>query len=253
MLAIERKRKIISLLEERNSVLVPELSKIFSVTEETVRRDLEKLEVDGFLKRTYGGAVINDSINTELPLKIREGTNIEGKQAIGIKVAEYIKDGHTIMLDSSTTALQVAKRIKDKRKITVITNSVKVVSELARARDCKVISTGGTLREKSMSFVGHLTEASIRNFNVDVAIISCKGLDTEKGITESNEMEAEVKNAMIKASDKTFLVVDYTKFNKISFIKMLIMENVDMIFTDKKLTDEWEQFIANKNVELVYC
>ena len=145
MLAIERRRKIISLLEERNSVLVPELSKIFKVTEETVRRDLEKLEGEGFLKRTYGGAVINDSINAELPLKIREVTNIEGKRAIGIKVAEYIKDGDTIMVDSSTTALQVAERIKDKRKITVITNSVKVVSELSSARDCKVISTGGTL------------------------------------------------------------------------------------------------------------
>ena len=253
MLAIERRRKIISILEERNSVLVPELSKIFSVTEETVRRDLEKLEADGFLKRTYGGAVINDSMNAELPLKVREVTNIEGKQAIGIKVAEYIKDGHTIMLDSSTTALQVAERIKDKRRITVITNSVKVVSELSNAKNCKVISTGGTLRGNAMSFVGHLTEESIRNFNVDIAIICCKGLDTEKGITESNDMEAEVKKAMLLAADKTFLVADYTKFNKVSFIKMLKLENVDMIFTDKKLTEEWEGFIANKNVELVYC
>lgn len=253
MLAIERRRKIISLLEERNSVLVPELSKIFSVTEETVRRDLEKLESDGFLKRTYGGAVINDSMNTELPLKIREVTNIEGKRAIGIKVAEYIKDGHTIILDSSTTALQVAGRIKHKRKITVITNSVEVVSELASASDCKVISTGGTLRESSMSFVGHLTEDSIKNFNVDIAIVCCKGLDKDKGITESNDMEAEVKKAMIQAADKTFLVVDYTKFNKVAFIKMLNIENIDIIFTDKKLIEEWEQFIANKNVELVYC
>ncbi|MBU3112769.1 DeoR/GlpR family DNA-binding transcription regulator [Clostridium lacusfryxellense] len=252
MLAIERKRKIISLLEERNSVLVPELSKIFSVTEETVRRDLEKLEAEGFLKRTYGGAVINDSINSELPLKIREVTNIDGKRCIGIKVAEYINDGHTIMLDSSTTALQVAERIKHKKRITVITNSVKVVSELASAKDCKVISTGGTLREKSMSFVGHLTEDSISNFNVDVSIICCKGVDIEKGITESNDVEAEVKKAMTRAADKTFLVVDYTKFNKVSFIKMLKLEDVDMIFTDRKLSQEWEQFIASKNVELVY-
>ena len=253
MLAIERRRKIISLIEETNSVLVTDLSKIFNVTEETVRRDLEKLELDGFLKRTYGGAVINDSINAELPLKIREVTNIDGKKAIGVKVAEYIKDGDTIMLDSSSTALQVAERIKDKRKITVITNSVKVVSELANAKDCKVISTGGNLQESSMSFVGHLTEKSINNFNVDIAVICCKGIDIEKGITESNDMEAEVKKAMRLAAEKTFLVVDYTKFNKISFIKMFKIENVDMIFTDKRLTEEWEQCIVNKNVELVYC
>lgn len=253
MLAIERRRKIISLLEERNSVLVPELSKIFTVTEETVRRDLEKLEIDGFLKRTYGGAVINDSINAELPIKIREATNIEGKQAIGIKVAEYIKDGDIIILDSSTTALQVAGRIKDKKKITVITNSVKVVTELANAKACKVISTGGNLRENAMSFVGHLAENSIRNFNVDIAIICCKGIDLEKEITESNDMEAEVKKAMIKSADKTFLVVDYTKFNKVSFIKMMKLENIDCLFTDRKLSEEWEKVLANKNIELVYC
>lgn len=253
MLAIERRRKIISLLEERNSVLVPELSKIFNVTEETVRRDLEKLEVEGLLKRTYGGAVINDSINSELPLKIREGTNIEGKQAIGIKVAEYIKDGDTIMLDSSTTALKVAEQIKDKKKITVITNSVNVVTELSNARDCKIISTGGNLRENAMSFVGHLTENSIRNFNVDLAVICCKGLDLQREITESNDMEAEVKKAMLKAADKTFLVVDYTKFNKVSFIKMLKFEDIDCIFTDRKLSEEWEQTLSNRNVELVYC
>ena len=252
MLAIERKRKIISLLEERNSVLVPELSKIFSVTEETVRRDLEKLEVEGFLKRTYGGAVINDRINSELPLKIREVTNISGKRSIGIKVAEYIKDGHTIMLDSSSTALQVAERIKHKKRITVITNSIKVVSELATARDCTVISTGGTLREKSMSFVGNLTEDSISNFNVDVSVICCKGIDIQKGITESNDLEAQVKKAMMQSADKTFLVADYTKFDKISFIKMFKLEDIDMIFTDKKLSPEWEQYISGQNVELIY-
>jgi len=253
MLAIERRRKIISLLEERNSVLVPELSKIFTVTEETVRRDLEKLEIEGFLKRTYGGAVINDSVNTELPIKIREATNIEGKQAIGNKVAEYIKDGDIIILDSSTTALQVAGHIKDKKKITVITNSVKVVTELANAKGCKVISTGGNLRENAMSFVGHLAENSIKNFNVDIAIICCKGIDLEKEITESNDMEAEVKKAMIKAADKTFLVVDYTKFNKVSFIKMMNLENIDCLFTDRKLSEDWEKLLANKNIELIYC
>jgi DeoR/GlpR family transcriptional regulator of sugar metabolism len=253
MLAIERRRKIISLLEERNSVLVPELSKIFNITEETVRRDLEKLEKDGFLKRTYGGAVINDSMNSELPLTIREVTNMEGKLAIGIKVSEYIKDGHTIMLDSSSTALQVAKKIRDKRNLTVITNSVKVVMELASAKDCKIISTGGNLRVNAMSFVGHMAENSVKNFNVDIAIICSKGIDMEKGISESNDMEAEVKKAMIKTADKTFLVGDFTKFNKVSFIKMLRIEDVDKIFTDKTLTEEWEQFILSKNVELIYC
>jgi DeoR/GlpR family transcriptional regulator of sugar metabolism len=253
MLAIERRRKIISLLEENNSVLVPELSKVFSVTEETIRRDLEKLEKEGLLKRTHGGAVISDSINLELPLKVREGTNIEGKRSIGMKVAQFINDGDTIMLDSSTSALQVAQRIKNKNKITVITNSINVVTELAGAKDCKVISTGGILRESSMSFVGHMVEDAIRNFNVDIAVISCKGLDMTKGITESNEMEAEVKKSMVEAAEKVFLLADYTKLNKVSFLKMLKLDRVHTIFTDKSLGEEWEQYLLNKNIKLVYC
>jgi len=253
MLAIERRRNIISLLEENNSVLVPELSKIFNVTEETIRRDLEKLEKDGLLKRTHGGAVISDNINVDLPLKLREVTNIEGKRSIGIKVAEYINDGDTIMLDSSTTALQVAQRIKHKNKITVITNSINVVMELSIAKDCKVISTGGILRESSMSFVGHMVGDSIKNYNVDVAVLACKGIDMVKGITESNEMEVEIKKDMVGAAKKVFLLADFTKFNKVSFLKMLKLDNVDTIFTDEDLGEEWEQFLSNKNIKLVYC
>lgn len=241
-----------SILQEKGSVLVIELSKEFNVTEETIRRDLEKLEKEELLKRTYGGAVINDNASVDIPLNIREVTNIEGKQAIGLKLADYIEDGDTIILDSSSTALAVASKIKNK-KLTVITNSVKIVLELADAKDCRVISTGGTLRESAMSFVGHMTEGAIRNYNVDKAIIACKGIDKGKHVTESNEMEAEVKKAMINAADKVFLAVDHTKFNKVAFVRMLNLKDIDMIFTDKALSEEWETILKNNNVELVYC
>lgn len=253
MLAIERRRKIISLLEERNSVLVPELSRIFNITEETVRRDLEKLENEGLLKRTYGGAVISDSINTDLPLRIREVTNIEGKQAIGRKAAEYIQDGYTIMLDSSSTALQVAANLKTKKRITVITNSVKIVTELADAKECTVISTGGSLRSGAMSFVGRLAETTLGEYNVDLAVLCCKGIELDRGITESNEQEAQVKKAMVSAAEKTYLVVDYTKFNKVSFVNLLQLQRIDTVFTDRKLSQDWERRLEEIGVRLVYC
>jgi DeoR/GlpR family transcriptional regulator of sugar metabolism len=252
MLAIERRKKIMSILQEKNSVLVPELSKTFEVTEETIRRDLEKLEKEGLLKRTYGGAVINESTNADLPLNIREVTNIEGKESIAAKLVEYIEDGDTIILDSSSTALQVAKLLKNKKKITVITNSVKVVLELAASKDCNVISTGGTLREMSMSFVGSLAENSIKNYNVDKAIISCKGLDKAKGITESNEAEAQVKKAMISVADKVFLAVDNRKFDKVAFVKLMNINDIHTMFTDEKLSEEWEQFVETHGSQIVY-
>ncbi|WP_026487261.1 DeoR/GlpR family DNA-binding transcription regulator [Caldanaerobius polysaccharolyticus] len=253
MLPIERRKKIVDLLQEKQSVVVPELSKLFNVTEETIRRDLEKLEKEGILKRTYSGAVINDNTNVDLPLIIREITNIEGKQAIGLKVAQFIEDGETLMLDSSSTVLQVAKQIKFKKKMTVITNSEKIILELANAKDCKVISTGGELKVNSLSLVGHLAEKALKNYYVNKAIISCKGFDMEKGITESNEREAEVKKAMVQSAEEVFMLVDHTKFDKSSFVKMLDFDKVHYVFTDRKLSNDWEEFLRKKQVKLVYC
>lgn len=253
MFAIERRRRIISMLEEKSSVMVLELSKTFDVTEETVRRDLDELEKQGILKRTHGGAVALENTNNELPLKIREVTNIEGKQSIGIRAAQFIEDGDAISLDSSTTALQVARQIKSKKRITVITNSMNIVYELANVKDFTVISTGGNLRPISMGFVGPLAENSVKNYNVDKALVSCKGVHMEREFTESNEAEARVKKAMVESADKVFMLLDSTKFNKVSFINMLKIEQAHVLFTDKKLPDEWEQLIAGKNVKLVYC
>ena len=253
MLAIERRRRILSLLQENQSVLVPELSKLFNVTEETIRRDLEKLEKDGLAKKTYGGAVLRESTNVDISLNIREITNVEGKQDIALKVAEYIEDGDTLMLDSSSTALYVAKQVKFKRKLTVITNSQKVVLELSNADDCKVICTGGTLKANSLSYVGHWAEEAIKNYYVDKAIISCKGLDKEKGITESNEMEAEVKKNIVNAAKEVFLLVDHTKVNKVSFVKFATFDKIDYIFTDRKFDSECEELFQNNGINIVYC
>lgn len=253
MLAVERRKKILEMLKENQSVLVTELGKLFNVTEETIRRDLEKLEKEGLLKRTYGGAVLHESTNLELPFNVRETTNAEGKKAIGLKVSEFIEDGDTIILDSSSTALQVAKNIKSKNGITVITNSQKVILELSSAEQIKVISTGGTLRSTSMSLVGHLAEKTLQSYNVDKAVISCAGASLIKGFTDSNELEAEVKKAMMSSAEKVILVIDNTKFDRVSFTRIADFRNIDYIFTDKSLSFEWEKELEERKIELVYC
>ena len=253
MLAIERRDKITAMLQNQKTVLVTELSKLFDVTEETIRRDLEKLEGEGVLKRTHGGAVLRENINIDLPLAVREGSNIEGKQAIAKRLAAIIEDGDSIILDSSSTALFVAKNIKDKKRLTVITNAEKVVLELSNAKDCKVISTGGTLKANSMSFIGHWAEKAIENYYVDKAILSCKGLDINRGITDSNEMEIEVKKAMINSASKAFLVVDNSKFDKVSFAKLVDFDKINVLVTDKRLPLEWEEKLESCDVKLLYC
>lgn len=251
MLAIERKNEILAILQKEQRVLVAELSQKYNVTEETIRRDLEKLEKEGFVKKTYGGAVLNNNTNVELPLRIREKTNKKEKLIIARMVSELVDEGESIMLDSSSTSLMVAKNLNQFKKLTVITNSVEVLIELAGNKGINVISTGGMLRDSSLSLVGKTAERTLMNFNVDKAVISCKGIDLEKGITESNESEAEIKNVMRACAKTTILAIDHSKFDNISFIKALDLNKNDIVVTDKLEHDKWNQFFEDKGIKVI--
>lgn len=252
MLAIERRREIMTILQEQKSVLVSNLSKKFHVTEETIRRDLEKLEREGLVKRTYGGAVLSESISIDLPFDVREITNIEEKKTIASKAAQFIEDGDTLMMDSSSTALQLTEYIKKKKNITVITNSVKMILDLNNAENVRVICTGGDLRHSNLSFVGHISEKVIKSYHVDKTIISCKAVNMEKGILESNDSEAYVKRAMVERAQSTYLLLDNSKFDRMSFVNITGFDSIYTIFTDKKLSRDWEQFCQEKGIKIVY-
>ena len=147
MLAIERRNAILAKLSIEGKVVVSDLAAEYEVTEETIRRDLDKLDREGFARKTYGGAVKNESFNIDLPFQVRKQSNVESKQKIAAVIGSMIKDGDYIMLDSSTTALYVIKNILDRKKITLITNSVEILIELCNKPDWTIISTGGTLKE----------------------------------------------------------------------------------------------------------
>lgn len=157
MLAIDRRGEILERIQQTNSVKVLDLSREFGVTEETIRRDLEKLEMEGHITRTYGGAVLNKGTSEDLSINIREGRNQEGKNRIARKVAELVENGDTLMMDSSTSAMFVARHLKDKSRITVITNSLRVPMELASVSNAEVIVAGGSFRSSSLSMIGNRT------------------------------------------------------------------------------------------------
>lgn len=253
ILAIDRRNEILKKVQDEKSVKVPELSKRYQVTEETIRRDLEKLEADGHIKRTYGGAVLSESTNADLSASIRETTNTDGKNKIGKKASEYINDGATIIMDSSTTSLFVAKHLKEKMDITIITNSLKIPNELLHNQGSKVILTGGTLNAKAMSFVGHLAESAFDNYFVDWAVLSCRGLSEAKGATEPNDMEAEIKKRMIKSAERVMLVVDQTKFDHKAFVKSIDLKDVDVIITDHPLSQQWAEYFKELDIQVVYA
>lgn len=177
MLAIERRNRILTILREERHVVVSELAKVFDVSEETIRRDLDKLEKEGHVVKTYGGAVISEGSEAELPYVIRKKANVEAKQKIADLAADLIMDGDTLILDASSTAVFIAQKIKSKKEITLITNSIEVLMELSDVTGWKILSTGGTLKERSCALVGSEAEESLSRFHVDKAFISCKGVD----------------------------------------------------------------------------
>ena len=252
MLAIERRNAILSKLYSDGKVIVSELSSEFDVTEETIRRDLEKLDKEGLAQKTYGGAVLVQNFSTDLPHSVRKKANVEAKQKIAEKVSSLFNDGDCIMVDSSSTALLVLNYIKNLKNITLITNSVEALIELSDKEDWNVFSTGGKLKRGSLSLVGPQAEKTIRAFHVDYAVCSSKGLDMNRGITDSNEKDSEMKQAIFESAETKVLLVDSSKFDKISLIKVGDVTNVDIIATDTEPSANWIEYLKSKHIELMY-
>jgi DeoR/GlpR family transcriptional regulator of sugar metabolism len=251
MLAIERRQKIVEFIQKDRKVYVANLSQLFDVTEETIRRDLEKLENENMLTRTYGGAVLNQHTNEDLPFPTRKSINSELKQKIALKAAHLINNGTTIMMDTSTTCLELMPLLQDKKDLTIITNSIKIPHDFSNS-DFNIISTGGTLRAFSLALVGSVAHNTLQNYHVDMTIMSCKGLSLDNGIMESNEPESELKKTMVKQAEKVILLADHTKFNKTAFIKLFDFSYIDYIITDYEPAANWLELFKEHNIQLIY-
>lgn len=253
MLAIERRNEILEKLQKEKRVVVGELSRLYSVSEETIRRDLEKLENDGYVIKSYGGAVLNENTSIDMPFNVRKNTNVIGKQKIAELVGSMVKDGEHLMLDSSSTAVFIAKTLKEeKHNLTIITNSVEIIIELFDAKDFRVISTGGLAMEDSFALVGPQTDSMLRTYHVDKAVISCKGFDLDNGITDSNELHARNKKTMLERADQRLLAVDSSKFGCTAFTSIGGLEDVSIIITDRKPEEKWLQLFDTCRVECIW-
>jgi len=251
MFGIERRSLLLNLLNEKKSILVQDCAIHFGVTEETIRRDLKVLEQKGLLLRTHGGAVLHDDILSDPSLEIRQIINISGKNAIAKEAVKKIVEGDTIVLDASTSSLYVAKNIRDKKGITVITNAQKVILELSDCPDIDLISTGGTLRHKSMSFVGRAAENTLDCYYIKKAFLSSEGFSPDQGLTDSNESESDIRKKMIERSQQIIFLCDHTKFDKVGYLTTSSLDSLDVIISDVALPDEWLKKISTTNIETI--
>ena len=200
----------------------------------------------------HGGAIAGNGAATDIPYRIRMGVNVEKKKAIAEKVAATVSDGQRIMLDASSTAIYITRALKNKKNMTVITNSVEILLELADKSDWNVFSTGGVLKEGALSLNGSSAERMIRSYHVDVAICSCKGIDAKFGITDSNEKDAQIKQAMFASAERRLLALDYDKFDRASFVKVCDLGEIDTLVTDCIPGEGWENRLSDAGIEIIY-
>ena len=249
LLAAERRKIILEKLQNDKKVIVSQLSAFFSVSDETIRRDIDKLCQEGFASKSYGGAILNENA-VDMPFNIRKTQNQSEKKIIAEHIEKLVKDGESIMLDASTTAVFVARALKSKSRLTVLTNSIEVMLELSDKPEWTIIAAGGHLIGDYLAFTGQRTIKEISTFRADKLIFSCKGIDSE-GIFDSNDDFAQVKQAMLKSAKTKILAVDSSKFDSTAFYKITDFADVDILITDTCPADTWVELLRESRVELI--
>ena len=247
-----RQQAIVDLLITHSSLTTETLSKQLNVSRETIRRDLEKLEDEGFLTRTYGGAVLNTTaLSDNIHFYKRAKSFFEEKQTIARNALPFIKNKTTMAADSSSTAMELLKLLKKRNDLTLLTNSAEAFHELAQS-EINVVSTGGELNKNTLSLQGRITKEIISRYHVDIMVMSCKGLDMKNGALDSNEAEAEIKKTMIRQATEVALLVDHSKFDRKAFVQLVDFSHINYLITNKAPGAEWIAFCKENNIQLVY-
>lgn len=238
MLAQERRQRIFEDIETSGIASVRDLAKRFEVSHITIMRDLQELEQEGLIRRVHGGAISVRGASYEPPFIARESQYSPEKKRIATKAVEMITDGDSIILDVGTTTLEIARALKGKRNLTVLVTNLRAALELASQAAIQVIVIGGKLRASELSLVGHLTEQTLRSFQVDKAFIGVGGITLEHGLTEFNFEEAGTKRTMIERARQCIVVADHTKFGKVMLTTVASLAVVDTIITGKEVDSE---------------
>lgn len=247
----ERLSKIVELLAGDRRVAVSELSRLLDVSESTIRRDLSLLEKQGLIKRTHGGAVPATSTAFEPSFIQKEIEFIEEKQSIGRKAAQMIEEGETVILDSGTTTLQIARYCATKRNLTVVTNSIHIALELSGAQEIEVVVVGGSLRKNTYALVGPVAEDGLRGLYADKVFLGVNGISPDRGLSTPNIVEARVKRAMLGAAREAIIVADHSKVGREAFASIAPIDRIQALVTDRGISDSDRRIIEEKGVRVI--
>ncbi|TCL69885.1 DeoR family transcriptional regulator [Hydrogenispora ethanolica] len=250
MFAAARQQQIKELLLKHKQIDIATLAATLGVTEVTARRDLDKLEREGFATKTHGGVVLNETIldpahdnlaSEVIPPEIKE---------IGETAALLVRDREAIFLGGGATCLQVAINLKNKQRLTVMTNDLKVAQELSNTAGVISVVTGGNVLPGSTAVAGELALRSLERIHFTKAILSISGASFTHGFTSATVEEALLYKQLFAISDETIIVANAAKFGQIGFAFLCQLTEVQKIVTNKELDDPYKEFFFNRNIKL---
>lgn len=248
---VQRRKKILELLDTEGEVFVEHLSSHFDVSEVTIRKDLESLEKNNLLLRARGGAIrLKSGVGVDYRISEKHRLNYQEKALIGKFAASMVQNGDTIILDSGTTTLEMAKQLPPDIEATVITNALNIATTLSSHIHVNVIVPGGSLRKNSISLVGPLAEKTLRSFHVDKAFLGIDGIDTRSGFYTPNMEEAYLNRIMIEIAEASILLSDSSKFVRKSLNLVCGIGDIDALVTDEGLSANDKKLLEDAGVKV---
>lgn len=251
MLAEQRRLKILELLQEDGSARVSNLSKIFNVSEPTIRQDLEKLEGEGYITRQHGGAFLKSIPQQVGSLSLQHEENMEKKIRIGKKAAEFIQDWDSIILDSGSTTTEVAKNLAGKQQLKIITNALNIALLVGSQPSVELLVTGGEFKAPTLSLTGERAASFFQQLHVNKLFLATAGISWEAGLTYPGLSDLPVKKAMIESADEVYLVADSTKIGQASFASLGGLDVIHYFITDDGIEEKAKESFEQKGVKVI--
>ncbi|SMG51945.1 DeoR/GlpR family DNA-binding transcription regulator [Paenibacillus aquistagni] len=234
-----RRQQLLQWLKQHGRISIAEIIENFDCSEATARRDLDLLERKGALIRTIGGARYEGTSPVrEIPFHEKKQLLWLEKEAIAKRAVEYIEEGDSICLTGGTTTYLIAKQLKMRQGITVVTNAVNIAMELSDSEGIQVVVIGGVMRNNSFELCGPLAERTIEHLNIEKLFMGIDGFSVTKGITTYSELEAETARMLMRQASSTYAVFDHTKVGKASLFTVAGLEELTMCITDKPLPED---------------
>ncbi len=247
----ERLDRIVTLLQEQGRVSVSELSRRFAVSAVTIRNDLTTLEKQGLLIRTHGGAMLKPISGAELAFDFRRGLYPVEKERIGRAAAAMVLDGEAIALDASTTAWHVARHLKDRRELTVVTNGLFIALEFLDSPGVMVVMPGGSLRAASASLTGELGADILDRYNVQKGFFGARGFTLGEGLTDVNQYEVALKRRMVDRCKQVFAVVDSSKWGQVAFATFAKLDEIECVIVDQSAPEEMLSVLRERQIKVM--